>query len=626
MNEIIVENPNQVISNFGEKMKMYNNKINTNSVLTEDLAINIKLFEEYKVGEDWTPAFKVALSKYDVVYIPKGVYKVSPISIPSNKRIYGDGDSTVIIPISNRVFNIIGGVETEVNITENVEDFSNIIKVNNTLEANDYILLRGVRDSLNEADSGESWCLGYGTSADSLIYGEFLEIESATPTQITTKNCTIFPWYYKDAVSSDVSTGKREHSTVQKVNFVENVVIENLKIQGVCNPAINVEYGKNVVIKNVYHNSDGYTDGMTSLVIFKHSLECLADECTFKINHTISPTQHYYVNVYRITSSQDCAFYRCKAYNTSQAFDVSYVSYGIPSINSTIKDCYSKNAQQTGMTTHQGSFISLIESNTIVGSYQGIYCRTKNSIITNNKIINTFHSSSTSYGIGIGESNTINCVISNNTISNARTGIYVTDGLSPESYYKYCGLTITNNTINNFITGIHINKLEPYSQEPMLIDITYNKLYSTRVSSTINLRGIYVGQATNDIRIEGNVISLRLAENLTYGIYMEYDVNNAKIFKNTIRKCKQGIYHRRLSALSKVNIYESENVYYDCTTNDNLTHSTVARLDNRYTSYIPFNYVSSTSNIPDNSCLFLYSDNTLRYRDKDGVLKTIATL
>src|SRR5690606_74116 len=144
----------------------------------------------------------------------------------------------------------------------------------------------------------------------------------------------------------------RESSTIQKVSFCENVIFENFKIEQSGGTAIAFLYAKNCYVNNVNMGGDGYTDGMIQFIDFRRSLNCEAKNCSFGISHSVSPTQHHYVNIYKAVSSMYCGFTNCRAFNTTQPFDISYATKFIPATGCFIDDCKVSRAHQTGMTSH----------------------------------------------------------------------------------------------------------------------------------------------------------------------------------------------------------------------------------------------------------------------------------
>ncbi|PJZ18364.1 hypothetical protein CEW46_28995, partial [Bacillus cereus] len=379
-------------------------------------------------NEDWKPAFDAALANYSIVKIPRGTYKTSTVSVPSGKVIYGEGDLTVLIPSSTNLFDIVGSTESEIAISESIPDFTDIIKVVSTpnLSANDYFMLKGQRDCMNETDSGESWTLGYSTpGSQGLYFGEFMEVSIINGTTITTKSTTTFP-NYLNTKSAETSPNARDSTTIQKVLFAKDVVFKDFKITKTSGTAFNFRYALNCKVDNVTMDASGYTDGMLQFIAFTFSLNCEGYNCRFKIPHPIAPSQHHYVNIYKAVSSTNCGFTRCYGYNATQTVDFSYSTLGIPCINCYVDYCTFENATQTGATSHGGTYQVRWTGNTIRGSKQGICCRSRGSLISNNTILGAYvPSNSLSYGVCLYEGYATDCIVTGNTISNYASGILV---------------------------------------------------------------------------------------------------------------------------------------------------------------------------------------------------------
>jgi hypothetical protein len=540
-----------------EKIETVDQEIKEKEKDIMDVAVSIKNYKSYALNvglsnEDWTPALKQAWTEYNKVYFPRGTYRMGVVSIDptmSGKTMYGDGDDTVIVPFNGNLFSIAGTVESEINISAHLADFTNSIPVTNasTLNAGDFILLKGQRDCLNETDSGEAWTLGYATpAAQGLFFGEYLEVKSKSGNTLTTKTYTIFPSYRMDK-TQETSINARNSTTVAKTNFVKNLVFRDFKITKTYGYAFYFNRAYNCVVENVNMIGDGYqNDNYISHTFFNNSLNCEARGCNFRINHDVAPVNYYDLNVYKVNGSTNCGFFRCKAYNTGQNVDLSYNAGATPTINCYVDWCTFENATQSGMTSHGGTYQPRFADNMIRGCRQGIANRSRNAIITNNVIIghtelvpNDLH-----YGIGMYEGYAVDCIISNNTIVGFYTGIGVFDATDTGECFKYTGAIISNNTIKNFMYGVRVYK---NTNKKLFVDMGIKVLGNTfHTSNPLNSIGVRLDQYTKGVVVKDNNFTGGISTGAPTGraVWADYDVSNVRIIGNLIRNMATGIFLR----------------------------------------------------------------------------------
>ena len=133
---------------------------------TEDLSVlaenDIRRWRNKVKAGNWAMALTAALSECDSVYLPAGTYRMSAVTVPSGKTVYGDGDDTVIYPLGTTVFNITGTVGEEIKLSENMADFSDTIKLTRSAGAKpgDLIYLMSQRNCTILEDCTYDWVLG----------------------------------------------------------------------------------------------------------------------------------------------------------------------------------------------------------------------------------------------------------------------------------------------------------------------------------------------------------------------------------------------------------------------------------------------------------------------------------
>lgn len=595
--------------NIINKLKGYDSEIKTieDSMINSNNAISsinteitaLKAFDNtQRIGNiehyrrdtdpDWTNAITRGFSYVDILYLKAGVYDVTNFSIPSGKTLIGEGRNTVLSFKSGTSIGISinGSIGSEINVTQNITNFSNgaVIANATTLNVGDYFMIMSQRDSLTYDDAGEDWCLGYRTpSGGACYFGEFKQLQSKSGNAIYSTDSYIYPSYYANN-SAETSSAKRACSTVQKVSFASDILIKDIAIKYDFNPtqngftAIRGSYAKDVVVDNVnvvFENYNG-TYGIGG-IYFSHSYKCTIKNSKVDITKRPEYTDHFYANVFKFASSQYCNIDNCEGVNCTQTYDLTYYTNSIPCTCCSITNCTSLQASQTGITSHQGTYQSTISNNKVFGSKQGIFNRSRNAIVNNN-IVNCHYSEiSSSYGIGIGECGACNSIIKGNSVNGAFTGIYVTDGSDTDSYWRYCGTKIIGNTITGFVTGVFINR-SPVggSSTGLYVHISDNILYTKQNTSVSVTRGIYLGEISNTVKITGNIISIPNALSgsgvSNSAIYICKNCTNTEIYNNSFRGGNVGIKHLG-NATTTSKIFAGGNIYVSVDTKSELATS-----------------------------------------------------
>lgn len=591
-----------------------------------DLGANIEQYSKYVQNGNWKNAFQQALLENDKIYVPKGRYPTSVIEVESNKTIYGAGDETVFVPLETVLFRIKGSVGESVNISNDIVDFSNNIELTDSsgFKKDDYIIVTGQRVCLDFADSGYTWCLGYATpGAQGLYFGEFAKIKNVQENTLNLYSNLMFPDYL-DSKLSETNELARDCTTVQKVNFVENVTFKDFKVEGKCNPTFNFDYALNCKVENIKTEVSNYSDGMTGFITFKRSLDCTGLNNKYYRFDDTKPSQHHYINVYRITSSQNCTFDGNIAFNCTQPFDVSYATLSIPSINAVIKNNVITNATQTGITSHGGTYKLMVMNNNIYSSHQGINSRTKNSVITGNLISGMNESSTLAYGIALYEGHATDSIITNNNISNFGSGIAVIDGVDLGETFTNCNSIISENTINNCYWGVLTNRGSNADRKiPLNLKIAKNTIRVYKKNTSNTLGGVYLYNNTNGVDIHDNIIIFEKNNTLNRGVWCGYDCTDIYIKNNIIENVNTGIFFRgKKDETDKLKLYILRNILRN-SINEISTGSNVDVIDlgNINQSYITLNsdFYNALSEIPNNT-LFLNKVNRLCFKDNYGTI------
>lgn len=457
----------------------------TSSAEPETEAFNLTDYAEY-VGEDndWTYALQKAVTNYDVIYIPAGTYKLSSVEIgASGKTIYGDGDNTVLIPNGKNLFNVSGGLGREIKISEPIEDFSNQIKVTNGkyFAEGDLVFLYGQRNCQIIEDCGEEWILGQSLAEGYTIYfGEYLRVESVEGNTLTTETDTIFPSYLDNNASEsfqkltasnpkyDDYLTKRESTTVQKVNAVENVVLRDFKVKGNAENCILFAYADNCRVENVSMEVPEDADWALGndrffFIKFRYSVDCVIEGCSFNAlcelpEDTLKMQSGEYLgnyNIFMLDNCQRCGFKSCKGNLGTQIFAVGRTI--TPSIDCYVEGCEASGAIWAGINLANTNYRCSATGNRVSLSGHGIKVGCRESTVKGNTIDLSLPLTSNYIfvrpaeggrgGIVINEGCSVDSVIEDNTVFNCYTGILVTDGYESTNIFYFGSVTVKNNTI-----------------------------------------------------------------------------------------------------------------------------------------------------------------------------------
>ena len=552
INDLIINN---VFPEFDERIKKLEKKDIT----------NLLDYQHLVVDNNWGDAIHTALRDSDSLYIPKGEYTTYPIEITeSNKEIYGDGLSTILKFVADgKIANGIIANGTLGNIhrvTKNVIPYDSYIEIENSNLFNKYddIIIKSQKNALSYEDNKDDTLLGKPTGSQVVPFGEFKKVSEVGTNNITVHTNLIYHSYESSNVN-EVNPAQ-DFSTVQKVNFLENITIRDLTINHLhTGNLMYFRICKNVTIDNIYFNHTNYNGKQTSLVTLNTCLNCEVRNSTYNVDieKSLLAEQMYSLNVFKITNSQSCGFKNCNAYNATQPFDISYFTGSIPSSNCYIEGCNVYDPSQTGITTHGGNYLTRISNNNIYNAKQGISHRGRSGIITNN-VINgkSFNRSTTSVyqaGVSLYEGGACQNIVANNTISNFFSGVSQIDSGSDGGRIGYSGNQIISNTFSKFRYGIYIHKAIHDDLLTKMFGILVNgntfKLENWRelpvyaMSTTPFCNGItFINNIVKGIESEGSGSGYKRLDNF-YGLHVGEKSSNIKFMNNTLMDIDYGFYH-----------------------------------------------------------------------------------
>ena len=502
---------------------------------------NLLNYSKLVVGDDWTAAMQAALTENDVVHVPPGTYKLGEVKLKSNNEVVGSGNSTLFVATAAEMFVAEGQVGDPVKVVYDTDQFSEVFRLESTTGFSRYdsVLLQSQRDCLNRTDSGEDWTLGGGTSeTHKLPFGEFKSIEKVDVSQITLSSQPIFPSYLSSS-SSETSPAQKQ-STVRKVDFVTDVVLRNFQIQRpVRGTAIRSRWAKNMVVDNVYFNDKHFARNVTTFVFFIYSLNCEARNCRYDSKVDIPANTYYQKNVFKAASSMYCGFVNCRGKGAGQTVDFSYFPEWLPSTGCYVDGCKFEDAESTGITSHGGTYMTRISGNIVTNTFQGIGCRSRRAIITNNVVIGNRNSTTTlQYGIGLYEGHAVDCVIQGNTVTNFRYGIGIFDAVNEDRWFRYTGAIIDSNTVSNCYRHVYIHR-HPSRPDTdyMNVRISNNNFRQGPWTANVASRIIEFPEGVNGVTIDGNIFGgTDDRPSGLHGIYANADCTNIKVVNNQFFK------------------------------------------------------------------------------------------
>lgn len=622
-----IDGETKVVMTFMERKKL------------QDIAVNIWEYEQYRVGGDltWNKPLEEALKVSNKIYFPIGEYKLSKFTINrSNVEIYGDGEETKFVRVGDSMvlFDVAGTRDSEIPILEDMQDYSNTIKLQSIdgLSLYDYVLLVGQRNCLDYNDCGESWTLGYPTANSPACYfGEFLQITNINKTTrtITTNQNTMFPSYFKDK-TRETNQYARNSSTIQKINYLHDVKLRDFKVIGKCNSVVNftncVECYADGII-NYVDDYQGLNNELISVVTFKNCYKCEGRKLNFFRTKDKYPTQHHYINVFRVTSSELCGFKDCISNGASQSVDVSYEEYGICSSLSYIDSSSFSNSTQSGLTTHGGSYKVTISNNRIDNCPQGISCRSRSSIITNNSIVGVMDRSDyLKYGIGLYAGYARDCVVSNNTVSNFTNAFAVSDASNPLESFKHVNCIISNNTATNCDTALYVNRNQ-YVNTLDDLDIQFSN--NTCTFDKSDCKGVYLDNYSSGVQIKDNLfVNYCKSTNVgSRGIWGDYDSANVSINGNTFKNFEIGILMRGIrdtvDLKTDKEVFYNGNLFKNVSTNFSISLSLDRKMLENY-RWLTFDKKNSTNLNIEPMTIFINNDGSLCYKQNSGTIQKIA--
>jgi len=583
-----------------------------------------------------------------VVNIPAGNYKTPTTIVPkSGVSIKGEGVGSTILKTNSSTANAAmwgqGSVGGELTATADytIGDDSFTMSSAHGFAVDDFVRVIGQRNALSD-DASDDWRLGYGTPGSGCAYfGEFLQVKTQDGTTgFTSYSGLSFPDYRNDDTQESDANAKSA-TTFQKWTPIQDVTISCLtfEIEGNTSAAIRFKHGYNCKVIDVDVRQGDYSG---AAVYLADCLNCSADRVavSYGANIDLIGNKANY-NGFKTAGSQGCNFRACDIRNPSQGVDFSYLNLQPVSLHCGVYDSVITSAQVSGLTSHGGTYAITFQGNKIINANQGIACRSRSSVISNNTVTSRHglgaDSSNvyTQYGIGIYEGWARDCVISNNTIQGGfYAGIAINDGADIGETFGYTGLVCTGNTVNSARYGFSRHAAGSNTKTELSSTLIENNIFRNCYTRFVYLDGELAG-----VTIRGNIMdTLTLGSD---GIRLTANTHPHSVIENNhIKDCGSGVDAIEVDPATLTYPYTTN---YTCLIRGNTFSGTNGTLINSSSTLLDFNLYSTDALNRQGSLpiidgvsaptqlagvAFIYvdsADGDLKIVFGDGTVKTITT-
>lgn len=579
-------------------------------------------YEKYKKGEDWSPAFAEAFKRSDLIYIPPGTYHSNIIKVPSGKTVYGAGSSTIIIPLTYKLFAVEGSMGPEISINTDITDFSNTITLSQAgqIFVGEDILIKSqrncmVREGIEGVNYDKEWVLGR-TKESSCFFAEFDVVASVAGSTITTQNNRIFPSYFADNSREPQLPAEflvRPSTTVRRMDMVKNVTLRNFSVRGTdkCTVIFNLAYCKDILVEDITFNSSVEpfnSAGRATLGIVNgtHALRAVVRRCKSLFSPAlvaiINDKPKEYVNfsnynLFRMIGCTESGFEDCSANCGSHSFGITRgvlasTGGGIPSVNCFIRNCVSTGSIWSGVSVQQACYGTKLIGNIVNGSGQGIFTAGRNTLIENNTLTCSLPYNTSFYythiyrggtiGVGMNEGYACGSIVRGNTIRGYYTGIELVDGYEDKNCSEEGDILVEDNTVTDCLRGFAFYKNNhnlTLGRKDVNIEVRNNEFTRTGAwmvavgSSLTSTNGIYLPLYTQGVNIHDNII-----RNYNYGVWMDEFVDYIQVKNNRFEGVNCGIGLAQMDNNPqnlKINLSQSGNTFNTSTQSSGLDQAFV---------------------------------------------------
>lgn len=486
---------------------------------------------------DDTAAIQAAIDAAGVVFFPPGTYRISGVVVTDGTVLYSHGNATILFDGTTSLPLRGTGSTTSVNLlsggyANGAQSFTT--QAAHDLQAGDYVKFVSLTNSVSAA-AADSDRLGWATpGSPNCFFGEYHIVDTVpTPTTFTTVNGLLF---------NDYPDG----SSARKMALMENVRIENLRFRTLGNLAsgwLRFTRARNLVVKDCAFEC-GTFQGAS--VYLDQCWDCQVVGCTQEFSGALTGALTVYGMCY-VVSSQSCVIERCVSTGSLQAIDFTYANDSTACFNCAVRDCVFNYAQETGVTTHPGTYGMSIVGNQFNSVKQAVLLRGPNHCAVGN--VASFNDAfgtavAGGYGFAVFDGYARNCTFSGNVAVGFTAGYAVVDGSEAESTFSYVGLTCTGNTALQCRYGFwQTANVLNVTETPSMISV-HNNVFRSCV-----LYFIYFEGRVPCVSVVGNMCDTLSSG--AAGILLGPDSHpNSIVSLNTVSNCGGGIHPVSISTIS----------------------------------------------------------------------------
>ncbi len=410
--------------------------------------------------------YAASLSRGGSVVIPPGLYRLDqPIAMRSMVRVVCDIGAVFDASESSDtqgVVKFVGSAGSEVPLASPLQRGGRSISLASTVDikSDDLLHLVGQRNCLSP-DAGEAWRLGLGTPGSLTCYfGEFLI--SASTGSLSTINIgagPVFPNYLTTA-SGETDPNARPRSTVRVIAPVKDAHFIGGKFTGL--------NGKNTVFFSQFARDctaeDSVVDkGLTqgSAVFWTDSYRCDAIRVQSYFDPALDypESDHHKYNSFKTAGAQRCHFIECGSEFGAQNVDFSYLNFGTPSIDCTVRSGKFNYSKSNPITTHPGTYrINVLDNECFYCQGSGISIRSRGGVISRNTVTGDqdIFTAGSGYGISMYAGWARDNTISDNVVDGFNIGLYEWDSSNLGQQFNRTGNKWIGNTVKNVVDGVQI--------------------------------------------------------------------------------------------------------------------------------------------------------------------------
>lgn len=430
---------------------------------------------------DDTTAINAALKNTEnkhVQFKNRTYFHSGSLNVPTNVRVSGNGATLRSTKSMIGIFRAVGSVsdvvipldrnhypgDTGFTVTWNSHGF----------KPGQTIRIVGQRQ-IASIDAPTSERLAMATGNKNGPYNaEYLDVREVSANNKFTVSSGLIFGNYRTNRDNETHPQARDFTTVNAINWNENVLIDGFTIDSVSPNIIYALYAKNL---HAFDITDIRGARLGDFVSLRGSYRSLIENCTTGYTDQIAEDVEYYQrNLFKITSSQDCVIDNCRSTGGGQVVDATYSqSYMLPTIAPVVRNCKFTGYDSNAVTTHPGVWGAVIQdndfrmSNTQGTIASGIGIRSPYSTITGNTVTSEQRNNGVSdgnygnYGIQLYDGGGHHCKVSGNQVTGYDIGVGILDGNESAERHGTVSTQISDNQIIDCKHSIRTRKSSAFT-------------------------------------------------------------------------------------------------------------------------------------------------------------------